>query len=97
MTKLTLTPLILCLGLLPFPALAQDGEVQSKQYDDGGVYEGTFKDGVQHGTGTYTLPNGYEYEGAWVDGEIKGKGVARFPNGSVYEGNFPSEIKGHAQ
>ena len=37
-------------------AAAQDGEVQTKQYDDGGIYEGTFKDGLQHGTGTYTLP-----------------------------------------
>jgi len=37
--------------------------VQTKQYDDGGVYEGTFLDGKQHGTGTYRLPNGYEYTG----------------------------------
>ncbi len=59
-----------------------------KQYDDGGVYEGTFKDGKQDGIGTYRLPNGYEYTGAWVDGEIRGQGVARFPNGSVYEGAF---------
>src|SRR6056297_1064558 len=69
-------------------ALAQDGEVQTKQYDDGGIYEGTFRNGLQHGTGTYTLPNGYEYSGEWVDGEIRGQGVARFPNGSVYEGQF---------
>jgi hypothetical protein len=67
---------------------AQDGEVETKQYDDGGIYEGTFKDGLQHGTGTYTLPNGYEYTGEWIAGEIKGRGVARFPNGSVYEGEF---------
>ena len=69
-------------------AVAQEGQVQTKQYDDGGIYEGTFKDGLQHGTGTYTLPNGYEYVGDWVEGEIRGKGVARFPNGSVYEGEF---------
>ena len=69
-------------------ALAQSGEVQIKQYDDGGVYEGTFRGGLQHGKGTYKLPNGYEYSGDWVDGEIKGEGVARFPNGSVYEGTF---------
>ena len=69
-------------------AAAQDAEVQTKQYDDGGIYEGTFKDGLQHGTGTYTLPNGYQYTGEWVEGEIRGKGVARFPNGSVYEGEF---------
>ena len=37
-------------------ANAQVTEVITKQYDDGGVYEGTFKDGKQHGTGTYRLP-----------------------------------------
>ena len=36
------------------PAVAQDSTV--KQYDDGGIYEGSFKDGVQHGQGTYRQP-----------------------------------------
>lgn len=69
-------------------AFAQDDQVITKQYDDGGVYEGTFKDGLQHGTGSYKLPNGYEYTGEWVEGEIRGQGTARFPNGSIYEGEF---------
>ena len=68
------------------PVQAQD--TLTKQYDDGGIYEGSFKDGVQHGKGTYRQPNGYEYTGDWVDGEIRGMGVARFPDGSVYEGTF---------
>ena len=51
---------------------AQDGDVLTKQYDDGGIYEGTFKNGLQHGTGTYALPNGYEYTGEWAEGEIRG-------------------------
>ena len=75
---MTLRRLTLCLALLPLPALAQEGDVQTKQYDDGGVYEGTFKDGVQHGMGTYKLPNGYEYTGQWEDGEIKGEGICCF-------------------
>ena len=70
--------LIFCLALLPAIAHAQDGQVLTKQYDDGGIYEGTFKNGLQNGTGTYRLPNGYEYTGTWVDGEIKGEGVARW-------------------
>ena len=65
---------------------AQSSEVMVTQDDIGGVYEGTFRNGLQHGTGTYTLPNGYEYTGEWVDGEMKGVGTAHFPNGSVYEG-----------
>ena len=64
-------------ALMATGAFAQsDGEVITKQYDDGSVYEGTFKDGLQSGTGTYTLPNGYQYTGEWVAGEIKGKGTA---------------------
>src|SRR5690554_3659450 len=90
LTRLIVFALSLTLGAgaILGNALAQDGEIRTKQYDDGGVYEGTFKNGLQHGTGTYTLPNGYEYAGDWQDGEIKGKGTARFPNGSVYEGEF---------
>ena len=51
-------------------AAQTDGEVIAKQYDDGSVYEGTFKDGRQDGIGTYRLPNGYEDTGEWVAGEI---------------------------
>ena len=41
---------------LPLAAQAQSsGEVITKQYNDGSVYEGTFVDGKQDGTGTYTL------------------------------------------
>ena len=38
------------------PAIAQ--QVETKQYEDGGVYVGAFKNGKQHGQGSYTLPNG---------------------------------------
>ena len=69
-------------------ALAQITSIQSKQYEDGGFYEGTFKNGRQHGQGTYSLPSGYKYTGAWVNGEISGDGVAKFADGSVYEGSF---------
>ena len=71
------------------PASAQsETSVQTKQYETGGVYEGEFLDGKQHGTGKYTLPNGYEYQGQWVEGRIEGQGQATFPNGSVYNGTF---------
>ena len=49
-----------------------------EQYEDGGLYEGTFKDGKQNGHGRYLLPSGYEYEGDWVMGEIAGQGRAHF-------------------
>jgi len=79
--------LAIALGLAGV-ASAPNAQVLTTQDDIGGVYEGTFRGGLQHGTGSYRLPNGYEYTGDWVDGEIKGQGVARFPNGSVYEGHF---------
>lgn len=69
-------------------AVAQSGDVAVKQYDSGGVYEGEFKDGRQHGKGTFTLPGGYEYTGDWAEGKIQGVGVVKYPNGSVYEGEF---------
>jgi hypothetical protein len=58
---------------------AQVSGFATTQDEDGGVYEGTFQDGLQHGTGTYRLPNGYEYTGEWVAGKIEGRGIARFP------------------
>ena len=56
-------------AMVALPAGAQS--VQTKQYDDGGVYEGQFLNGLQHGQGTYQLPNGYEYTGEWFEGEIR--------------------------
>ena len=66
------------------------GEVKVKQYETGGIYEGEFLNGKQHGQGTYRLPNGYVYEGAWQEGKIEGKGKAKYPDGAVYEGEFKS-------
>ena len=77
-----------CAMLLAGAGTAGAQGVVTKQYDDGGVYEGTFRNGRQHGRGTYRLPSGYEYSGDWVEGQILGQGVAKFPNGSVYEGSF---------
>ena len=44
----------------PAAALAQD---QVKQYDEGSVYEGSFKNGLRNGSGKYTMPDGFTYEG----------------------------------
>mgnify|MGYP006192000915 CR=1 FL=1 len=57
---------------LALPAQAQEGDIITKQYDDGSVYEGTFLNGRQHGMGTYRLPSGFTYAGEWVEGEITG-------------------------
>ena len=57
----------MALALLSGAAQAQ--AIETKQYEDGGVYEGQFLNGRQHGQGTYRLPNGYEYTGEWFEGE----------------------------
>ena len=69
-------------------AYSQSLGEQTKQYENGGFYKGTFKNGRQHGYGTYSLPNGYEYSGEWVNGQAVGEGIAKFSNGSIYEGAF---------
>ena len=55
----------------------------TKEYDSGAIYQGEFRDGKQHGQGTYTAPDGYEYTGDWVDGVIQGEGQAKLPKGSI--------------
>ena len=80
MTRRVLTSTLFAAALMAAPLAAQTSDIVIKQYDDGGIYEGTFRNGLQHGTGTYTLPNGYQYSGDWVDGEIRGNGIAHFPN-----------------
>jgi len=87
MTRLLLSTALITALTTAGPTLAQSDR-DTMQYDDGRVYEGTFKDGQPHGQGTLRTPTGYEYSGTCVDGEIRGDGVARFPNGSVYEGSF---------
>ena len=62
--------------------------IHIKQYETGGIYEGEFLNGKQHGKGKYSLPNGYSYEGEWKNGRIEGIGIAKYPDGSIYDGFF---------
>ena len=73
----------------PLVVLAQD---QVKQYDEGSVYEGSFKNGLRNGIGKYTMPDGFTYEGEWKDDQIQGKGVARYPTGQIFEGSFKQGV-----
>lgn len=70
------------------PLTAEQSKIITKQYDDGSIYQGTFRDGKPHGIGSFRLTNGYEYVGDWVDGVITGMGEARYANGAVYTGMF---------
>ena len=77
------------LYLFAYSASAQN---QTKQYDEGSVYEGEFKNGLRHGQGKYTMPDGFIYEGTWLDDQIQGAGVARYPTGQIYEGQFKQGV-----
>ena len=43
--------------------------------NDGGCYEGEYKDGKYHGQGTETWSDGNKYEGEWKDGVKYGQGI----------------------
>ena len=47
-------------------------------------YEGQVINGVPHGKGTITYPNGSKYVGQWKDGKMHGEGISYGTNGNVY-------------
>ena len=54
-------------------------------------YQGQWKAGMQHGTGTYTFPDGATYRGDYSQGKREGAGVWRFANGDLFEGGFSED------
>ena len=67
------------------------------EFDDGDVYEGSWKDGLQHGFGIHSDFVGSErYVGEWNGGLKHGRGTMRFWNGDLYEGDWArGQIEGH--
>ncbi len=53
-----------------------------------GTYRGDFKDGLPHGTGTWSYPEGGEYSGQWKNGLFHGQGTYTWPDGKRYEGQW---------
>ena len=73
--RLAIAVVALSLIASPTATRAQEGDSSPEfqgdgreVYDNGGIYEGEFKDGKQHGRGTFRLPDGYEYTGEWFEG-----------------------------
>ena len=64
----------------------------TETFANGEKYVGGFKDGEQHGKGTYTWgkgPNeGAKYVGEYKDGKYHGKGTFTFADGDKYVGEF---------
>jgi hypothetical protein len=69
---------------------------KGKSSFNGMTYEGTWRDGVYDGQGTFTWPNGNRYSGGFKDGEFSGRGVLTSSDGSRYEGDWKhSAREGH--
>ena len=57
-------------------------------YDDGGKYEGEWKDNKKHGQGTYNWPSGSSYVGNWKDDKKHGQGTYTYQSGASYVGEY---------
>ena len=57
-------------------------------YSNGDVYEGTFKNDMRNGQGTYTFANGERYVGSFRDNQLSGEGTYTWPSGKTYTGRF---------
>ncbi len=54
-------------------------------WPNGDRYEGQYKDGRMHGTGTYNYADGKKYIGDWKEDARAGRGIYTWPNGDRYE------------
>jgi hypothetical protein len=61
-----------------------EGELVTK----GGVYHGSFKDGLRDGFGIMQFRTNCRYEGFWAKGRMEGKGLYIWPDSRKYEGQW---------
>jgi hypothetical protein len=79
-------------------AMLDDGYTGKGTYTlaDGSKYVGEFKDGMQHGQGTYTWGKGEwegdKYVGAFKDDMMHGQGTYTTPDGDKYVGEFKDDM-----
>lgn len=55
------------------------------------IYQGEWKDGLQHGNGLYKCPD-FSYDGEWDQGWMDGDGTLVFKNKDKYEGTLHENI-----
>lgn len=61
-------------------------------FENGDVYEGTFKNGIFDGKGTFTATDGWTYVGEFKQGQADGQGKLTTKTKTVYEGTFKQGI-----
>lgn len=75
----------------PSKAGKANGQGVATKYVNGrfeSKYEGTYRNGIREGKGTFTHMDGSVKTGTFVKGQLTGKGTARDGNGNSYEGDF---------
>ncbi len=64
-------------------------------YENGFIYEGSFREGLRHGTGTLingNNPSSYNYQGGWAYDKKHGKCV-EIINGEIFEGQYNNGVR----
>ena len=62
-------------------------------WQNGDEYVGFFKNGLKHGSGTYTWLNGDKYIGKFEDGKRNGFGTYLWADGDSYVGHWKNGLK----
>lgn len=85
--KNTLAALCLLLIYSFNPLQAQETTTNTSTQDKAS-YKGRKKQGMPHGYGRSTWPDGRKYEGYWDNGQMDGQGSMKYANGDSYEGEW---------
>ncbi len=73
---------LLLVGLFGFKSYADEVTITI----GGGTYTGELSNGLLHGQGTCTHPDGWKYVGEFKDDKRDGQGTYTFPDGAKYVG-----------
>lgn len=57
-----------------------------KEYPNSDSYDGSWREGLQDGSGSYTWSNGNRFIGNWKKGKMSGRGVMSWGNGDLFNG-----------
>ena len=74
--------------LIGFAVSSYGQIIETRNYSDGSVYVGEFKDGERSGQGTFTFTDGNVYVGEFEDGQFNGQGTLTDVDGDVYVGEL---------
>lgn len=60
----------------------------SYMFENGDLFNGSWRKGLPNGYGVYEFTNGDVYKGAWKDGLMDGRGTYTYDNGDKYIGGW---------